>query len=280
MRIDLHMHSTFSDGVLTPTVLVDRAVGEGLSLISLTDHDCVDGLPEAIQAGKKRGVEVVPGVELSCEFRERDLHVLGYGVDPHDATFRKALQLFQETRHKRGIKIIEKLNALGINIEPAEVLAKAGKGALGRPHVAAVLVDKGVVSTTSEAFDKYIAEGGPAYVPKYKMSAREAIDLIRRAGGLAFIAHPGVFLENKAEIYDLVAMGFDGIEVYHPKHSATRAEELRRIAEERRMLVSGGSDFHGFSGRDVMGTQDVPYSVWEKIRDALESKRTHGGQDG
>jgi hypothetical protein len=263
------MHSTFSDGVLTPTVLVEKAAREKLSLISLTDHDCVEGVAEAIQAGQARGVEVVPGVELSCEFRERDLHVLGYGVDPDDAAFQDALHTFCETRHKRGIKIIEKLNALGINIEPAEVLAKAGKGALGRPHVAAVLLEKGVVATTAEAFDKYIAEGGPAYVPKHKMSAPQAIDHIRRAGGLAFIAHPGVFLENAAEMYDLVDLGFDGIEVYHPKHSHTRAAELRRIAEERNLLVSGGSDFHGFSGRDVMGTQDVPYSVWEKIRDAL-----------
>ncbi len=270
MRIDLHMHSTFSDGMLTPTQLVDKAVGQKLVLISLTDHDCLDGVPEAIQAGKTRGIEVVPGVELSCEFRGRDLHVLGYGVDPHYAPFQDTLQKFRETRHKRGIKIIEKLNALGINIEPAEVLARAGKGALGRPHVAAVLVEKGVVSTASEAFDKYIAEGGPAYVAKYKMSAGDAIDHIRGAGGLAFIAHPGVFLESMAELPDVIALGFDGIEVFHPKHNSTRAEDLRKAAEQAGLLVSGGSDFHGFSGREAMGTQNVPYSVWEKMREKLE----------
>jgi predicted metal-dependent phosphoesterase TrpH len=271
MRIDLHMHSTFSDGLFTPTELVEKASDEKLSAISLTDHDCLDGLPEAIQAGSAKGVEVIAGVELSCEYQGRDLHVLGYGVDPRDESFQEMLRKFRETRYKRGLKIIEKLNALGIAIEPAEVLAKAGDGALGRPHIAAVLVEKRIVAKAGEAFDKYIAEGGPAYVAKYKMSAREAIDYIRRAGGLAFIAHPGVFLENADELLDLIAKGFDGIEVYHPTHSATRAAELRSIAEEKGLLISGGSDFHGFAGREtVMGTLDIPYEILEKIRERLE----------
>ncbi len=270
MRIDLHMHSTFSDGNHTPAKLVELAVERSLAVISLTDHDSVDGVPEAIRVGGENGVEVVTGVELSCEYRGRDLHILGYGVDPNDRAFQDALETFRQTRHKRGIKIIEKLNALGINIDPAEVLAKAGEGALGRPHVAAVLVDKGVVSRTGEAFDKYIAEGGPAYVPKYKMSPREAIDHIQAAGGLAFVAHPGIFLENSSELFDLIAEGFDGVEVYHPTHSATRARELRKIAEDKGLLISGGSDFHGFAGRDVvMGTLDIPYEIWANIRDRL-----------
>jgi len=273
MRIDLHMHSTFSDGFKSPTTLVEMAAAKKLVAISLTDHDSVDGLPEAIRAGKENGVEVVAGVELSCEFRGRDLHVLGYGVDPNDDAFRGALDKFCETRHKRGIKIVEKLNALGINIEPAEVLAKAGEGALGRPHIAAVLVDKGVVSRTGEAFDKYIAEGGPAYVPKYKMSPPEAIGYIQAAGGLAFIAHPGVFLENESELFDLIREGFDGVEVYHPTHSASRSRELKRIAEEKGLLISGGSDYHGFEGRDtVMGTLDIPYEIWSNIRDRLPQR--------
>jgi predicted metal-dependent phosphoesterase TrpH len=273
MRIDLHMHSTFSDGNHTPTELVQMAVEKRLAAISLTDHDSVDGLPEAMQAGSENGLEVIAGVELSCEFRGRDLHVLGYGVDPHDQPFRDALDKFCQTRHTRGIRIIEKLNALGVNIDPAEVLAKAGEGALGRPHIAAVLVEKGVVSRTGEAFDKYIAEGGPAYVPKYKMSPREAVDQIRAAGGLAFIAHPGIFLENESELYDLIAEGFDGVEVYHPTHTQSRAEELKRIAEQKGLLVSGGSDFHGFEGRDAfMGVLDIPYEVWTVIRERLPKR--------
>ena len=269
MRIDLHMHSTFSDGTLTPTELIDKAVAVKLSVISLTDHDCLDGVPEAIEAGRAKGVEVLTGVELSCEYRDRDLHVLGYGMDHHNQSIQDALHMFRQTRHKRGIKIIEKLNALGINIEPAEVLAKAGEGALGRPHIAAVLVEKGVVSRTGEAFDKYIAEGGPAYEPKYKMSAPEAIAFIQNAGGLAFIAHPGIFLENTEELHDLIKEGFDGVEVYHSTHSANRTKALKEIAESSGLLISGGTDFHGFPGRDVMGTIDIPYSVWENIRDRL-----------
>lgn len=271
MRIDLHMHSTFSDGVCTPSELVDKAVVAELGVISLTDHDCLDGLPEAIEAGQAKGVKVVPGVELSCEFRDRDLHVLGYGVDPKHKGFQGALEKFRETRHKRGLKIVEKLNALGINIEPAEVLAKAGKGALGRPHIAAVLVDKGFVSKTNEAFDKYIAEGGPAYVAKYKMSAGEAISYIHDAGGLAFVAHPGVFLENIDEVYDLIAEGFDGVEVYHPTHSGTMAEKLKKIATEKGLLMSGGTDFHGFPGRDMsMGSLKIPPEVWENLSTRLD----------
>ena len=141
MAIDLHMHSYFSDGVHSPTRLVELALKRDLRAISLTDHDSLDGVGEAIAAGEEHGLEVISGCELSCEFKERDLHILGYGVDQNNAEFQDMLSRFRETRYKRGLKIVEKLNALGMNIEPAEVLAKAGEGALGRPHIAAVLVD-------------------------------------------------------------------------------------------------------------------------------------------
>jgi len=272
MRIDLHMHSTFSDGLFTPTELVEKAVNKKLVAISLTDHDCLDGIHEMMEAGRNQGVEVLSGVELSSEFKGRDLHILGYGVDPDDAGFQEMLRKFRETRHKRGLKIIEKLNALGVSIEPAEVLAKSGDGALGRPHIAAVLVEKKIVSHTNEAFNKYIAEGGPAYEPKYKMSPNEAIQYIRNAGGLAFMAHPGIFLEDMDEMRELIGHGFDGVEVYHPKHSATRAEELKAIADEYGLLISGGSDYHGFAGRDLpIGGQEISYSILEKIKESLKN---------
>jgi predicted metal-dependent phosphoesterase TrpH len=243
------------------------AAASDVSVISLTDHDCVDGVGEAVAAGRAKNVTVVAGVELSCEFKGRDLHILGYGVDPSDTAFREMLAKFREARHKRGIKIIEKLNALGMSIEPAEVLAKCGEGgALGRPHIAAVLLEKGHVSTNAEAFDKYIADGGPAYVAKYKMTPKEAIDHIHAAGGLAFVAHPGIFLENTDELLELLTEGFDGVEVYHPTHSRPRSEALRAIAEEKGLLMSGGSDFHGFKGRDiVIGHLDIPTELWETM---------------
>jgi predicted metal-dependent phosphoesterase TrpH len=270
MRVDLHLHSTFSDGLNTPTELVEMAAEKDLAAISLTDHDCVDGLKEAVAAGESRALEVLSGVELSCEFRGRDLHILGYGVDPGHVEFQNMLTQFRETRHQRGIKIIEKLNALGVSIDAEEVIKKSGEGSLGRPHIAAVLAEKGIVSTPTQAFDKYIAEGGPAYVPKYKMTPAEAIRYIRMAGGLAFVAHPGIFLENAEELYALMEEGFDGIEIYHPKHGTETVRRLKAIADKHGLLVSGGSDFHGFGTRDLpLGALDIPYDVLDKINRRL-----------
>jgi len=275
MKIDLHMHSRFSDGMLSPTELINMAKERELVAISLTDHDTLDGVPEAIAAGKENGVEVLAGVELSCEYNGRDLHILGYGVDTENEEFQAMLKHFRDTRYKRGIKIIEKLNALGVDIEPAEVLAKAGDGALGRPHVAAVLVEKGVVSRIGEAFDKYIGEDGPAYVAKFKMTPREAIDHIHASGGLAFMAHPGYFLEMEEDLAGMIAQGFDGIECHHPSHSPDKAVRLKAIAERNNLLVSGGSDFHGFNGKHLpMGTLDIPYELCEDIKSALADKRS------
>jgi predicted metal-dependent phosphoesterase TrpH len=270
MRVDLHLHSTFSDGLNTPTRLVEMAVEKKLAAISLTDHDCLDGVEEAVSAGESHSLEVLPGVELSCEFRGRDLHILGYGVDRTHVEFQEMLKQFRETRHQRGIKIIEKLNALGVSIDAEEVIKKSGEGSLGRPHIAAVLAEKGIVSTPTQAFDKYIAEGGPAYVPKYKMTPAEAIRYIRMARGLAFMAHPGMFLENSEELHALMREGFDGIEIYHPKHSADTVRRLKAIADKHGLLTSGGSDFHGFATRDLpLGALDIPYEVLGKINQRL-----------
>jgi predicted metal-dependent phosphoesterase TrpH len=270
MRIDLHMHSRFSDGLNTPTKLVELAVARGLAAISLTDHDCLDGVNEAVEAGREHGIEVLPGVELSCEFQGRDLHVLGYGVDQNHAEFQSMLTRFRETRHRRGLMIVDKLNALGVAIDRDEVLKKSGEGSLGRPHIAAVLVEKGVVSSPGEAFEKYIAEGGPAYVPKYKMAPVDAINHIRIAGGLAFVAHPGVFLENIEELGELLAVGFDGMEIWHPRHGANTTRRLKAVADERGLLVSGGSDYHGFASRDLpLGALNIDYQVLEKIKRRL-----------
>lgn len=270
MRIDLHMHSTFSDGLKTPTELVTMAKNNGLVAIALTDHDSLGGIPELYDAGRELDLEVISGVELSCEFRARDLHVLGYGVDYKHGGFQGMLTKFRETRHQRGMKIIEKLNALGVEIQPEDVLARAEGAALGRPHIAAVLVEKGLVSRVGEAFDKYIAEGGPAYVPKYKMSASDAVNYIHEAGGMAFTAHPGIFLENMSEMHDLLDEGFDGVEVYHPKHNQQCQADLKGIADERGLLVSGGTDYHGFKGRDLpMGSMEVSYELLAAIKKRL-----------
>jgi len=270
MRIDLHMHSRFSDGLNTPTELVEISSALGLAAISLTDHDCLDGVNEALEAGREHDLEVLAGVELSCEFAGRDLHVLGYGVDQNHQQFQSMLSRFRETRYERGLKIIDKLHDLGVTIDREEVLKKGGKGALGRPHIAAVLVEKGVVSSAGEAFEKYIAEGGPAYVPKHRLTPAEAVSHIRAAGGLAFIAHPGVFLENMNELEILLAAGFDGIEVFHPKHGANTTRRLTAVARDHGLLISGGSDYHGFPSRDLpLGSLDIEYEVLEDIKQRL-----------
>jgi predicted metal-dependent phosphoesterase TrpH len=267
MHIDLHMHSTFSDGMCTPTRLVEMAVEQKLSAIGLTDHDCMDGIGEAVDEGAKNNVEIIPGVELSSEFNDRDLHILGYCIDPNHAGFQEMLRKFRDTRYQRGLKIIEKLSKLGIDLDQKDVMEKAGRGSLGRPHIAAVLVEKGHVSRTGEAFDKYIAEGGPAYVKKYKLSPRDAVEHIHDAGGLAFVAHPGISVSRIDDLKILLEHGFDGIEVYHPGHFPGTIKELTALAEELGLLVSGGTDFHGFKDRDMpIGSLNIPYEVLDTIK--------------
>lgn len=271
-RVDLHMHSTYSDGQLTPAELIKMASGLGLAAVALADHDCLDGVEEYNAAAGRAGMETVSGVELSCVYRDRDLHILGYGVDPADAPLRGMLEKFVDTRERRGIKIVEKLEALGVKIDVKRVLQRAGAGALGRPHIAEALVEGGYVKDFNEAFDKYIGEDCPAYVEKFKMTPGDAVTYIHGAGGLAFVAHPGFYMADLEAFYELLEVGFDGIEVYHSKHKPDTAEQLRGIARERGLLESGGSDFHGFAGRDALGQPEVPFEFFEKIRERLNGR--------
>jgi predicted metal-dependent phosphoesterase TrpH len=270
--VDLHMHSTYSDGELTPAELVKIAAGKALSAIALADHDCLDGIGEYREAAAEAGLESISAVELSCIHRGRDLHILGYGVDAEDKPFRKMLERFIDTRERRGIKIVEKLAGLGVHIDVESVLREAGAGALGRPHIAKALVEGGYVKDFNEAFDKYIGENCPAYVEKYKMSPKEAVRYIHGSGGLAFVAHPGFYLDDMEGFNELLEEDFDGIEVYHSQHDTKTANRLVAIAEERKYLMSGGSDFHGFAGRDNLGEPKVPYEFFVKIKERLTGR--------
>jgi len=272
--VDLHMHSSFSDGVRTPSELVALARGRGLAAIGLTDHDCLDGIAEMMKAAGQAGLEVLPGVELSSEYRGRDLHILGYGVDPGNAAFRALLTRFRIAREERGLKIVAKLADMGIRLDAARVLARATNGVLGRPHIAEELIDGRYAKDFAEAFDKYIGEDCPAYVQKYKLTPGEAVHAIRASGGLAFVAHPGFYLDDIDAFYELLEGGFDGIEVLHPKHDAETRERLRRIVQERGMLMSGGSDYHGFMGRDIPGEPKVPYAFYIQIKERLQGTRS------
>jgi predicted metal-dependent phosphoesterase TrpH len=272
-RIDLHMHSTYSDGVHAPTALVELARSKGLRAIALSDHDSLDGFHELESSARTAGVEVLTGVELSCVHDGHDLHVLGYGVDPSNQALQGALREFRVAREQRGVRIVELLSANGIVIDVDKVLAKAAGGALGRPHIAEVMVEAGYVMDHSEAFAKYIGEEGPAYVEKFRMSPPEAIRSIQTAGGLAFVAHPGYYLGDNATFSALLDHGFDGIEVFHPYHRPSVIERLLGIAAERGLLISGGSDFHGFAGRDNLGEPPVSYGLLVRIREVLEDRQ-------
>jgi 3',5'-nucleoside bisphosphate phosphatase len=272
-RIDLHMHSTYSDGVHPPAALIAMAKSKGLAGLALTDHDSIDGYDELERAAREAGLEVMTGVELSCEFNGRDLHVLGYGVDPGNEKLQALLREFRAARERRGIRIVEKLAEQGVHIDISIVIAKAGAGALGRPHIADALIEAGYVADHAQAFARYIGEGCPAYVDKLKMQPRQAVASIQAAGGLAFIAHPGYYMEDYGAFLRLLDEGFDGLEVFHPYHIPPVTTRLLALARDRGLLISGGSDFHGFAGRDNMGEPTVSHALFERIKETLAERR-------
>lgn len=272
-RVDLHTHSTCSDGAHPPAVVVNIARTKGMSALALCDHDSLEGFRELEAAARLAGLEVLSGVELSCEYGGRDLHVLGYGVDPDSATLTRLLREFREARERRGVSIVEKLAAQGVHIDLEKVLAKAGGGSLGRPHIAAALLEAGYVADIPQAFAKYIGEGCPAYVEKYKMSPSQAVAAIHAAAGLAFVAHPGYYMEDWEAFLALLDAGFDGVEVFHPYHIPPVTARLLSLARDRGLLISGGSDFHGIAGRDNLGEPPVSYAVFERIKEVLAERK-------
>jgi predicted metal-dependent phosphoesterase TrpH len=253
-RADLHLHTHYSDGALSPHALLAIALRAGLTIISITDHDNTGALPEARALGASMGIEVITGVELSATMEGQDIHILGYFINEEDPSFQEHLLMFRHERHRRAERIVQRLHDLGIPLQFEAVLVQAGMGSIGRPHVAAALVQGGYVDSYQEAFSRFLSTGKPAYEKKYQISVREAIALIANAGGLSFVAHPGNFFDERV-LLTLIKEGVDGIEVVHPSHSTERMTYYRGIAEEYFLLTSGGSDFHG--GRknddDVLG---------------------------
>jgi predicted metal-dependent phosphoesterase TrpH len=272
-RIDMHMHSTYSDGVLAPSALVSMAKSKGLAGVALTDHDSMEGFTELDAAARAAGLVVMTGVEMSCEFNEHDLHVLGYGVDPANEKLQSLLREFRQARERRGERIVEKLAEQGVHIDMARVMEKAGAGALGRPHIAEALIEAGYASDHGHAFARFIGEGCPAYVDKYKMQPAQAVASIHSAGGLAFVAHPGHYMEDYDAFLRLLDEGFDGVEVFHPYHIPPVTARLLSLARDRGLLISGGSDFHGFAGRDNMGEPALSQPLFQRIQETLAERR-------
>lgn len=255
LKADLHSHSTISDGRLSPTALVERAAAQGVGILALTDHDNIGGIAEAEAAGKRLGVEVIPGVEISADYDPGTMHILGLGIDPTNSTLLMRLEFLQEARRQRNPKVLQKLQALGIDITLAEIEALAGSRQIGRPHFAQALINKKAASSFDDAFERFLAKGSPAYVAKTRLSPRESIQIIHGAGGLAVLAHPiqlrlqGQALE--AVIQDLVDAGLDGIEVFHSDHDKNHENLYATLARQFGLKISGGSDFHGIEGKSI-----------------------------
>ena len=269
--VDLQVHSTASDGALPPAAVVQAAADAGLYAIALTDHDSVDGLPEAIEAGARLGVRIVPGVELSSHFEGEELHLLGLHLANLEA-MRAALLEFQAQRVQRAERIVATLNAHGIPVTMEAVLAEAGTGAVGRPHIARALLAGGWVREFREAFDKWIGWGRPAYMAKETFDVADAIALVHRAGGIAVWAHPGE-LATPARIARLAALGLDAVEVLHPSHPPYLVQRLVENTEKAGLIPSGGSDWHGtHDGPRKLGGQLVP-KIWLDWQDAKAAQR-------
>lgn len=269
-RADLHTHTTFSDGVLTPQELITKAKEAGLSTIAITDHDNVGAVDEAIEWGKSVGITLIPGVELSISFGQKDIHLLAYFIDHHNEKLLDYLTFFRHERLKRAERMVAKLNKMNVPLKLEAVLERAGAGSIGRPHIAHALVQEGLADSYHEAFEKYIGMGGPAYEKKFELSPPDAFQLVASAGGLSFFAHPGRYT-NEAEILALIKMGLDGIEVVHPSHNEGQILHYREIAHQYFMLESGGSDFHGGRPTDdaIFGTYTIPVQLVEAMRKRL-----------
>lgn len=275
--VDLHTHTTASDGLLTPAELVLLAEKKGLKALAITDHDTVSGLEEAMEEAKGLKVEIIPGIEISTTYRGQNIHLLGYFIDHTSPGLAEDLKELKEGRHRRNEQIIKRLNELGISISLEEVLAKrAGEGNVGRPHIAQVLVEKGVVRSIQEAFDHYLGENGKAYVPFPRLSPHEGVKLIVRYGGIPVLAHPGIYGQDSL-IEELLAEGLVGIEVYHPDHSPQAIAKYETLAEHYQLIITGGSDYHG-EGDDGpfhgdLGSQPVGKEILDRLKRVYAKKR-------
>ncbi|MCP4569351.1 MAG: PHP domain-containing protein [FCB group bacterium] len=263
--IDLHIHSDHSDGRQTPIQIVDDSLSMGLKAISITDHDALDGCADAIEYARGKDIQVLSGIELSASKTIEDIHILGYLFRIDDSRLQETIEMFRRIRHERGKKMIARMAGLGMNVDFERLVELAGQAAIGRPHLAEIMLKEGFVGSYNEAFAKYLYLGGPVYVPKAKLTPAEAINIIHEAGGVAVMAHP-LLSERDDMIEELAASGLDGLEIYHPAHKAQARGKYRKIAERLGLFISGGSDSHNRKGRyGDIGDQNVPFEYLQDI---------------
>jgi hypothetical protein len=267
---DLHIHTYFSDSTFSPEEVAARACECGLSGIAICDHDSIDGIAPCKEAAFPMSVEVIPGIELTVERQDAEIHILGYFIDPEAEWFRDKLREMQAFRIDRIHKMVEKLKNAGINVNAGDVFDLAGKGAVGRLHLAQAMLKTGKVNGFREAFGKYIGFAKPCYVSNARFSPKEAIEVLRKAGGVPVLAHPGIMHKDEY-IPELIEYGLKGIEVYHTDHGASVVKHYEQFADRYGLLKTGGSDCHGMGkGKALIGTVRVPYDLVERLREQSE----------
>ncbi len=273
MRLaDLHLHTLHSDSTRPPREVIDLARECGLDIVAISDHDNTAAYFEIKPYANERGVMLIPAIELSCGYEGIDVHILAYAFDAFDGRIEKRLRSFREARQRRGHQIVEKLRALGCNISPDRVDQLAGGGAMGRPHVARALVEAGYAGSVSEAFDKFLGAGKPAYVEKARFSIPEAVQLIHDSGGVLSIAHPTLYRDHERIVPELLDFGIDAVEVFHPDVDDENRERYRNLARFRGKFVTGGSDDHGAAKEvETIGSVKVPESLIGAILERVES---------
>ncbi len=259
---DLHLHTNASDGELPPSEMVKMAKEAGLAAVGIVDHDTVDGIESARRAGKRHGVEIISGVEFSCQGRKSKFHILGYCIDWRDPRLLDSLRGFQEDRRLQVQGMVGKLQKSGIDISYEEVLKLSGGGSIGRPHIARAMLRRGYIRAPQEAFDRYLRAGKPAYVERYELAPREAINLIREAGGVPVLAHP--IYGGVEELPTLVKQGLRGIEAYHSDHDPQATKFYLQLARKHGLLVIGGSDSHGAD--PPVGSVRIPWELVEELK--------------
>ena len=278
MKVDLHTHTTVSDGVLEPEELVELAAKCGVQYLAITDHDTTDGLPRALAKTREYpSFTLIPGIELSTDVPKGEVHVLGYCMDYNDMGFQATLSRFREARKVRARKMVEKLGAMDLRIEWERVLDQAGEGSIGRPHIAQVLVDEGYISSVQEAFSKYLGRNGPAYVEREKTTPVEAVELITSVNGLPVLAHPGDVADIEILLEEMKESGLVGMEVYYDHYPQDTMQRLAEVAKRFDLIPCGGSDYHGegLAARTDLGSVDVPMESVERLL-AIAGKRVGG----
>ena len=274
-RIDLHTHSTASDGSCTPTEVMEAAVNAGLAAVALTDHDTMQGVPEAMEAAEKLDIECIPGIDLSAVYGDREVHIVGLFLDPRDSVLAKRLDSFRQIRKQRNLRMIEKMQAAGVDITMEKVRDLEGDAVITRANLARYLVHVGYAVSIKEVFDKYLSPGLPFYVPKTGVTPEDAVRAIRDGGGTAILAHPLLYDFTPAQLDTCIELlknyGLQGIETYYSTYSPADERNMKRLADRHGLLWSGGSDFHGSVKPHIqigkgMGHLVIPYDILDKLR--------------